>query len=89
LLEWDAKIPPFPVVHAEVLKARDYMTAELDDPACLGGPATQRPPRDAPQCPKRTRDVPAGGGDLAAVSNPLSFLVPEVEGSDSYAAGTY
>jgi uncharacterized protein len=29
LLEWDAKIPPFPVVHAEVLKAREYMTAEL------------------------------------------------------------
>ncbi len=29
LLEWDAKIPPFPVVHAEVLKAREHMTAEL------------------------------------------------------------
>ena len=25
LLEWDAKIPEFPVVHAEVLKAKDYM----------------------------------------------------------------
>jgi uncharacterized protein (UPF0276 family) len=25
LLEWDAKIPEFPVVHAEVLKARQYM----------------------------------------------------------------
>jgi len=31
LLEWDAKIPPFPVVHAEVLKARTYMTAGLRD----------------------------------------------------------
>lgn len=30
LLEWDAGIPEFPVVHAEVLKARDYMTAALD-----------------------------------------------------------
>jgi uncharacterized protein len=29
LLEWDARIPPFPVVHAEVLKARGYMSAEL------------------------------------------------------------
>jgi uncharacterized protein (UPF0276 family) len=29
LLEWDARIPDFPVVHAEVLKARQYMTAEL------------------------------------------------------------
>ena len=29
LLEWDAKIPPFPVVHAEVLKARQYMATQL------------------------------------------------------------
>ncbi len=29
LLEWDARIPPFPVVHAEVLKARKYMVSEL------------------------------------------------------------
>ncbi|MGE0376271.1 MAG: DUF692 domain-containing protein, partial [Planctomycetaceae bacterium] len=29
LLEWDARIPPFPVVHAEVLKARHYMQSEL------------------------------------------------------------
>jgi uncharacterized protein (UPF0276 family) len=29
LLEWDAHIPPFPVVHAEVLKARQHMSEEL------------------------------------------------------------
>ena len=29
LLEWDANIPEFPVVHAEVLKARQYMSHEL------------------------------------------------------------
>ncbi len=29
LLEWDARIPPFPVVHAEVLKARKHMVSEL------------------------------------------------------------
>jgi len=29
LLEWDAKIPPFPEVHAEVLKAREYMDQRL------------------------------------------------------------
>lgn len=29
LLEWDAQIPPFPVVHAEVLKAQQYMSATL------------------------------------------------------------
>jgi uncharacterized protein (UPF0276 family) len=32
LLEWDARIPEFPVVHAEVLKARQYMTAERAAP---------------------------------------------------------
>jgi uncharacterized protein (UPF0276 family) len=30
LLEWDARIPEFPVVHAEVLKARAYLAAEFD-----------------------------------------------------------
>jgi uncharacterized protein len=29
LLEWDAKIPPFEVVHAEVLKAKNFMGSEL------------------------------------------------------------
>ena len=29
LLEWDADIPPFPVVHEEVLKARKYMDENL------------------------------------------------------------
>lgn len=29
LLEWDENIPPFPVVHREVLKARKYMEAAL------------------------------------------------------------
>jgi uncharacterized protein (UPF0276 family) len=33
LLEWDARIPEFPVVHAEVLKAKEYMGAELAKPA--------------------------------------------------------
>jgi uncharacterized protein (UPF0276 family) len=38
LLEWDARIPEFPVVHAEVLKARQYMDAKLAPP-----PAPDRP----------------------------------------------
>jgi uncharacterized protein len=29
LLEWDARIPDFPVLHAEALKARDYLLKEL------------------------------------------------------------
>lgn len=32
LLEWDAEIPPFPVVHQEVLKARQYMDKNLPVP---------------------------------------------------------
>ncbi len=31
LLEWDARIPEFPVVHAEVLKSRQYMSKELPE----------------------------------------------------------
>ncbi len=33
LLEWDANIPPFPVVHAEVLKAKQFMGTEERAPA--------------------------------------------------------
>ncbi len=34
LLEWDAKIPPFPVLHNEVLKAKRFMNAQIEsDPA--------------------------------------------------------
>ncbi|MEK6248830.1 MAG: DUF692 domain-containing protein [Planctomycetales bacterium] len=41
LLEWDASIPPFEVVHAEVLKAKDYMSSKLPD--------SQSHPTEAPQ----------------------------------------
>ena len=69
LLEWDAKIPPFPVVHAEVLKARNYMSAALAPAVEAGRPGV--------------------AAASAGVSNPMSFLVLEVQGSDSYAAGVY
>lgn len=39
LLEWDARIPEFPVVHAEVLKAKHYMHNELVGES-FTGPAT-------------------------------------------------
>jgi len=39
LLEWDAKIPEFPVVHAEVLKAKEYLTAALPDFGRRGEPS--------------------------------------------------
>jgi uncharacterized protein (UPF0276 family) len=41
LLEWDAKIPEFPVVHAEVLKAKKYMGTALA-PAAPSSPAPAR-----------------------------------------------
>jgi uncharacterized protein (UPF0276 family) len=63
LLEWDAKIPPFPVVHAEVLKARDYMSAALH--------------------PAVGASRPVVAESSSGVSNPVSFLVPEVSGADS------
>ena len=54
LLEWDAKIPEFPVVHAEVLKAKDYMGARL---APSAPPRGRRPRsrRRGPWCPTRCR----------------------------------
>jgi hypothetical protein len=32
LLEWDSSVPEFPVLHAEVLKARDYLKADSSPP---------------------------------------------------------
>ncbi|MCA1568154.1 MAG: DUF692 domain-containing protein [Acidobacteria bacterium] len=32
LLEWDSSLPEFPVLHAEVLKAKDYLTADSSPP---------------------------------------------------------
>jgi uncharacterized protein (UPF0276 family) len=46
LLEWDANIPPFPVVHAEVLKARRFMNSASDGPPSAGLPVSL-PPRQA------------------------------------------
>jgi uncharacterized protein (UPF0276 family) len=64
LLEWDARIPEFPVVHAEVLKARQYMhdlpgpAAGATRPAAIAGDITvARTP---------------------GVSNPIAYIVPEV-----------
>ncbi len=60
LLEWDAHIPAFDVVHAEVCKARDFMhdepAAGPQPPAPIDGPTPARP-------------------SARAVSNPVAFLV--------------
>ena len=43
LLEWDANIPPFPVLHAEVLKARQHIGVELADARMADVPTEQEP----------------------------------------------
>jgi uncharacterized protein (UPF0276 family) len=61
LLEWDARIPDFPVVHAEVLKARNYLgTAELpESPSRRPGGPGMRPRHDG-----YGDGMPSGGGGL-------------------------
>ena len=66
LLEWDSNIPPFPVVHAEALKARDYTdacgpSAETEG-ACEGAGAS------VPACASR---------ETFAMSNPPHLTLPE------------
>jgi uncharacterized protein len=67
LLEWDAKIPPFPVVHAEVLKAKEYMSDQLLPPIVnVSAPVTNPAPL-----------IAAIGSTTAP--HPLSFVTSEVE----------
>ena len=67
LLEWDAKIPAFPVVHQEVLKARQYMQSELG------------PPRPVPTSAVRRETASAWTDERSAVPHPASYVVAEVE----------
>jgi len=70
LLEWDADIPPFPELHAEVLKARRYMGDQLVDvPTAAASPDGQ--PAEPPPA--------AGETDSEAVPHPLHFVAPEVQ----------
>jgi len=63
LLEWDAQIPEFPVVHAEVLKAREHMGAALSE----FKPAHVSAASSAETVESRS-----------AVPHPLSYVLPEV-----------
>ncbi|MFN0050976.1 MAG: DUF692 domain-containing protein [Planctomycetales bacterium] len=72
LLEWDARIPEFDVVHAEVLKARQAIAA----------PPVPRPPsrpenRIGPILGNRRAAQPGKAGE--PVSNPVAFLVSDAE----------
>lgn len=49
LLEWDANIPTFPVLHAEVLKARAWVEDEVHPaPTVSAAPVAPRPPLSNP-----------------------------------------
>ncbi|MGD9858112.1 MAG: DUF692 domain-containing protein, partial [Planctomycetaceae bacterium] len=65
LLEWDARIPPFPVVHAEVLKARHYMQSELPHQ------------RESPLWTDEA--LPFDWETRLTVPHPASFVTAEVE----------
>ena len=67
LLEWDAKIPPFPEVHAEVLKARRYISGQL---------ATAPASVSAAEFPPPTGASPV---EPATVFHPLHLVSPEVQ----------
>lgn len=63
LLEWDARIPDFPVVHAEVLKVRRYL-GEVD----LSGPEQRR----SPGPPTQRRDDEVLGDAMHGAARTLS-----------------
>ena len=70
LLEWDAKIPPFPVLHAEVLKARDHMQFEL--------PHREESPLSSGDSDRIDEDA-SGADEVSSVPHPASFISAEVE----------
>ena len=81
LLEWDAKIPPFPVVHAEVLKARKYMAPDAGEPeASASGlentaAASKNRGADALRSPEQTFAATA----METAPHPLHFVPREVQ----------
>jgi uncharacterized protein (UPF0276 family) len=69
LLEWDARIPPFAVVHAEVLKARRYINQQAE-----GTEALVQTPDRGPVDGDWRRSSPT-----APLPHPASFVTAEVE----------
>lgn len=77
LLEWDAKIPPFPVVHQEVLKARDHMGKALESSADGARRADSAVAR--PQCESGTDGEQERRATAATVPHPPVLVSTEVE----------
>ena len=83
LLEWDASIPPFPVVHEEVLKAKQFMSEHLE-PAASENVLTSAP---GPAADTAGTVSPVGSStvehlgrrtDASWVPHPLHHVIPEV-----------
>jgi uncharacterized protein len=66
LLEWDGNVPAFEQLHAELLRAREFMSAALPVAADPSLPTAS---------PLPSASAPASG---AALSTPIDFLVPDV-----------
>ena len=73
LLEWDARIPPFPVLHAEVLKARSYLGECAPVPGAPGGGI----PGEPETIVGSSRSTPGKAGG-STVPHPLHHVLPEV-----------
>ncbi len=71
LLEWDAKIPPFPVLHAEALKARQYMGKHL--------PAVEQATTALPAKGRDFAPEPNSAPQSKAVPHPLHHIAAEVQ----------
>ena len=73
LLEWDAKIPPFPVLHAEVLKAKQHIGTALADERMADLPMEQEPAEfGSDEALDRLQEE-------SAVPHPLHHIVAQVE----------
>jgi uncharacterized protein (UPF0276 family) len=72
LLEWDAKIPPFPVLHAEVLKAKQHIGADLADRKMMA--ASEEEEIDEIGLPALT----AASQNGSSVPHPLHHIAAEV-----------
>lgn len=68
LLEWDARIPPFPQVHAEVLKARQFMQQQ-------GCGSAEKEVASFQERPMPVTSIL----DRSTTPHPLHFVAPEVE----------
>lgn len=74
LLEWDAKIPPFPVVHEEVLKAKHFMHEHLPQ-----APGVSQPAAPLAEDAWAGAPMPALAAGGLGVPHPLHHVRPEID----------